>query len=822
MGTRIRQRLYGVGLAAKTFWRWLTLPFIWLGQLPLLRPLWQLLGRMGLALRNLWVWFVWEPILIVVIPAWRFLGGMGLALRQLLITFLWRPFVWVARPVWHLMGQVGLALRYGLTWVVWKPLRLLVMVVLRVLQFLWQRILAPILRWLYQRWQRLAQALWRYTAPRRALWRRRLNSWWFIRLARWRTRLLLRRPPVDAIIAPKVPRSVSPRTRRLQLTTAFISATVLILMAFVIQQERQQTPVVTRTTFRLPSFNVSLPAVPAAVAPTSAPMRATATPWPTPDPLDEGGSVAFSWHQNGNSDLYILTVGRSEPLRLTSHPAPDVHPVWSPNGQEIAFSSHRDGNWEIYIYDLATAELRRMTNNLAFDGQPRWSPDGKWLVYESYEEENMDIQIVRADLESGPFRLTRHQALDYAPVWAPGGRHIAFTSWRSGNPDIFVISLDAAADDAAVNLTNSPDKYEDQPTFSPDGRFLAYQEESNNFSLISTLPLTPEFRPAGPAITTGQQGRHPAWSPNGEALFYIFDQGPRSHLIAGRLDAWGVTPQAFTVDGRIDHPNWTAVTLTPQLAGHLFSIDQVSSIDPITADNPLYIEALAPTATVDPELEAVPVTVRPALPANLLWEVPVNAPAPYLNDRIDQSYLALRQRVIETAGWDFLGQLDNMFEPLDRSPLPGQSFENWNQAGRAFDLPYRDALAFEPLVEIVREDFEGQTYWRVFLRTEAQDGSQGQPLRQRPWDFRARFGDDPQYYDDGGKLKEMIPPGYYVDFTALAADYGWNRVPATSNWRTYFPAIRFWHFENRQGLNWQEAMRELYTEDELSAVLRTP
>ena len=54
-----------------------------------------------------------------------------------------------------------------------------------------------------------------------------------------------------------------------------------------------------------------------------------------------------------------------------------------------------------------------------------------------------------------------------------------------------------------------------------------------------------------------------------------------------------------------------------------------------------------------------------------------------------------------------------------------------------------------------------------------------------------------------------------MDFTELASDYGWTRVPALDNWRTFFQGIRYWHFENRQGLSWQEAILELYTAEEL-------
>jgi Tol biopolymer transport system component len=56
-------------------------------------------------------------------------------------------------------------------------------------------------------------------------------------------------------------------------------------------------------------------------------------------------------------------------------------------------------------------------------------------------------------------------APDFAPAWSPDGRHIAFASWRSGSQDIYVYSLDTAEDAASVNITNTPDRNEDFPSW---------------------------------------------------------------------------------------------------------------------------------------------------------------------------------------------------------------------------------------------------------------------------------------------------------------------------------------------------------------------
>jgi hypothetical protein len=63
-----------------------------------------------------------------------------------------------------------------------------------------------------------------------------------------------------------------------------------------------------------------------------------------------------------------------------------------------------------------------------------------------------------------------------------------------------------------------------------------------------------------------------------------------------------------------------------------------------------------------------------------------------------------------------------------------------------------------------------------------------------------------------------VPPGYWVDVTSLAAQYGWERVPALPNWRTFFRGARFTEFILTDGLDWYSAMLQLYPPE----VLVTP
>ncbi len=66
----------------------------------------------------------------------------------------------------------------------------------------------------------------------------------------------------------------------------------------------------------------------------------------TPEP---GGKIAFATDRDGNYEIYALNPDGGGATRLTSNPANDREPAWSPDGKKLAFVSNRDGNDEIYV-----------------------------------------------------------------------------------------------------------------------------------------------------------------------------------------------------------------------------------------------------------------------------------------------------------------------------------------------------------------------------------------------------------------------------------------------------------------------------------------
>ncbi len=549
----------------------------------------------------------------------------------------------------------------------------------------------------------------------------------------------------------------------------------------------------------LNSPNLALVVTPGVVATVPAALPATPVPTVTPLPavLEARGSLAFTVRERGQTDIWAVNIGSRTPIRIVASPEDDRDPAWSPDGRRLAFASCQDGNWEIYIYDLVTGTTTRMTYDLSFQGAPRWSPDGQWLVYESYQGGNLDIYVVPVDGSQPAQRVTEHPAPDFSPVWSPDGRRIAFVSLRDGNQDVYLFSLDNPSDDATLNLTNTPLRQEDYPVWSPDGRVLAYSALDEGVEKVFVKSSTD---PQAPAQVL-ERGRMPAWSPDGASLVFAVDSLESTQLVASPFTEAGVATLIIPVPLRAGRPTWSGAPLPAALVN--------SGGLPLAVTTALFIEQ-----ENRPDADGL---------YKLGQLVGVSAPSPYLSERVNDSFNALRERALKTVGWDFLGELEDAFWQINRPPQPGEERRNWYMTGRQFGVNRNLIVGFPARMEIVREDLGVDVYWRLFVRVadDAQSGQLGEPLRRIPWDMLSRNQGDVEAYDQGGRLKTEVPGGYYVDFTELAADYEWVRVPAGSDWRANFNSANYWLLRKPDGLTWYAAMRELYTDGQLGGFAPT-
>ncbi len=480
--------------------------------------------------------------------------------------------------------------------------------------------------------------------------------------------------------------------------------------------------------------------------------------------------------------------------RLTSGSWEDITPALNPSKDRLVFTSNRGGHWDIYLLDLSSGETIQLTDTPEYDASPSWSPDGLWMAYESTIDDNLEILIRPVDASQEPVQLTTHLAADFTPAWSPLGRQIAFVSTRGGKNEIWLANLDESGENRFMNLSQHYEVSAAHPVWSPDGRYLAWAAVTTGG--LHHIYVWDSSKPESKPRESGS-GDWAVWSPDGQALLTVIRTPYHAYLAAHLLD------QADTV---ILPP----VALPGSVLGLVWA-------DAALSDSLAALGRLTPTPLWDVDINTG------SNETNGRWNIipleDVEAPYPRLHDRVDESFQALRVELASQVGWDLLANLENAYLPISAALSPGLE-DDWLFTGRAFTvntLPIKAGW-----MAVIREDFGLQNFWRVYLRARFQDGSQGQPLHALPWDFNARYSGRPVPYDQGGEVSPVVPGGYWVELTSLASVYGWERLPALSNWRASYPAARFNEFVKTDGLDWVSAMLEIYPDEVLVTLTPIP
>jgi Tol biopolymer transport system component/DNA-binding winged helix-turn-helix (wHTH) protein len=163
--------------------------------------------------------------------------------------------------------------------------------------------------------------------------------------------------------------------------------------------------------------------------------------WPAFAP--DGDQVAFAWsgEKVGNTDIYVTLVGSTDVRRVTTDPADDFAPSWSPDGRRIAFLRRIGHSARIHV----TSALGGPDSKLSefpvgareaeefLGAQITWSPDGRSIVAGrdpriATDESAGLFQIPLEGGEPHPITRPKRPTFDLAPAFSADGRRLAYLS----------------------------------------------------------------------------------------------------------------------------------------------------------------------------------------------------------------------------------------------------------------------------------------------------------------------------------------------------------------------------------------------------------
>ena len=204
--------------------------------------------------------------------------------------------------------------------------------------------------------------------------------------------------------------------------------------------------------------------------------------------------MAFNWNgeKEDNYDIYVKLIGSERPLQLTTNPARDYSPAWSPDGRWIAFcrdlpglegrrvtdSTHRrtgttadpdishlprygrwtfshlvpgfpfagDSQWDgayqpagLFLFSVVTTKAKtNVSTNKRFKATvtlPSRRTATLWLFPDIASTGNSDLYLLNLSDDLNPIGDARHLTFTYqtvsSPVWTSDGNEIVFLSVRN-------------------------------------------------------------------------------------------------------------------------------------------------------------------------------------------------------------------------------------------------------------------------------------------------------------------------------------------------------------------------------------------------------
>jgi Tol biopolymer transport system component len=221
-----------------------------------------------------------------------------------------------------------------------------------------------------------------------------------------------------------------------------------------------------------------------------------------------------------NRGICLIRADGKHPVRLTPRWRGLGTPAWSPRGRYVAFKRSADYHGgHPTTAKIAVADARGHVHWTfgAWDknGSPIWSPDGRHIAYRGTDNDGSNGFAVARPDGSDDHRVLECVSDDCSsahPSWSADGQRIAFVDW-TGPTGPRIVSTRSDGSDRRLLVADAQ-----QPVYSPKEPKLAYTAGSQ--SAFTTL-FVADADGNGPRTIASGVISWPTWSPDGRFLAYL-------------------------------------------------------------------------------------------------------------------------------------------------------------------------------------------------------------------------------------------------------------------------------------------------------------
>lgn len=238
-----------------------------------------------------------------------------------------------------------------------------------------------------------------------------------------------------------------------------------------------------------------------------------------------------------------------------------VTPAW------IFFVAAQSG--QIYRQPLTGGAAMPITPPFGNAAAPTPAPNGRWLAYVHSDGRDDCVALVDVAGTQWPQKLISGHDFYMQPAWNPASNHLAVVAWNHPNmpwdgTELLLAQLDlrtahaTPALERTLTLAGDPQTAIFQPSFSPDGRMLAYVSDASGWGQIMLYDLATQTHRA--LTSAAAEHAEPAWAQGARTLAWSHDSAQiyslRNQDAQRTLVAYNVTTGAAHPLPATHHYTW--------------------------------------------------------------------------------------------------------------------------------------------------------------------------------------------------------------------------------------------------------------------------
>lgn len=253
--------------------------------------------------------------------------------------------------------------------------------------------------------------------------------------------------------------------------------------------------------------------------------------WTTGQPGIAATRIVFArvLRDRGGYELLVADYDGENVRRLESNDQHLYSPAWSPDGTRIAYTRSEGSAWELRERDLVSGRTRVIDRRNTLVGTPTYAPDGENISFAIWIDDQFRIYRYNAARDCCLQKQVDGPLEDLSPTYSPDGRRLAFQSNRLIQPHIFIANADGSDARVFSPFISGEPGYYTSPEWAPNSSLVAFHGRSRG---QHQLMISDAERPSAPVrqITDDGWSEDPSWAPDGRHLVFAGSRSGREGL----------------------------------------------------------------------------------------------------------------------------------------------------------------------------------------------------------------------------------------------------------------------------------------------------